>query len=314
MHEQGHTIAIEVLASSSDTLDRASHLKQQSHNTFHLSTLTTNLTTTSPHITTTSKTHSHTMASPATEPAQKSASNPPTQTTSTTTPAPAPQTQTQPQQTDAPQPTSTTDDGLSRRPRDARLIHLILSAQGVHSYQERVPLQLLDFAYRYTSSVLSDALRLSAEGYASAPNAPTTSKRGGDAAGDGSNITVNALRQAIASRQDYQFQGALPKEFMLEQAGERNRVQLPRVNKSWGVQLPPEKYCLTGTGWSLKDLWEGEEEAEAARDGDVRMEGVAEGKVDAAEEKDAMDSFEDVFGGGGNAQGDGDGDQEMAEA
>ncbi|KAI4739998.1 TFIID-31kDa-domain-containing protein [Aureobasidium sp. EXF-12298] len=255
------------------------------------------------------------MASPATETAQKSASNPP-QPAQSTTPAPSAQ-QTQPTTSDQ-QSTSTTDDGLSRRPRDARLIHLILSAQGVHSYQERVPLQLLDFAYRYTSSVLADAFRLSSEGYASAPGAPTNSKR--SEATDGSNITVNALRQAIASRQDYQFQGALPKEFMMEQAVERNRVALPKVQKSWGVQLPPEKYCLTGTGWSLRDLWEedevvqGEEEQQTKREGngDVRMEGIAEGKVDEGEEKDAMDSFEDVFGGG--AQGDGDGDQEMAEA
>jgi len=255
------------------------------------------------------------MASPATETAQKSASNPP-QPAPSTTPAPQ-QAQTQAAPSDQ-QPTSTTDDGLSRRPRDARLIHLILSAQGVHSYQERVPLQLLDFAYRYTSSVLADAFRLSSEGYASAPGAPTNSKR--SEATDGSNITVNALRQAIASRQDYQFQGALPKEFMMEQAVERNRVALPKVQKAWGVQLPPEKYCLTGTGWSLRDLWEedevvqSEEEQQTKREGngDVRMEGIAEGKVDEGEEKDAMDSFEDVFGGG--AQGDGDGDQEMAEA
>ncbi|THW08297.1 TFIID-31kDa-domain-containing protein [Aureobasidium pullulans] len=253
------------------------------------------------------------MASPATESAQKSASNPP-QAAQSSTPAPATTTSTA--QPSDPQPTSTTDDGLSRRPRDARLIHLILSAQGVHSYQERVPLQLLDFAYRYTSSVLADAFRLSSEGYASAPGAPTTSKR--SEATDGSNITVNALRQAIASRQDYQFQGALPKEFMMEQAVERNRVQLPKVQKSWGVQLPPEKYCLTGTGWSLRDLWEEDEVAEGAEgerreaNGDVRMEGGVDVKADGAEEKDAMDSFEDVFGSG--AQGDGDGDQEMAEA
>jgi len=36
----------------------------------------------------------------------------------------------------------------SRKPRDARIIHLILSSLGVTSYQERVPLMLMDFAYR----------------------------------------------------------------------------------------------------------------------------------------------------------------------
>ena len=49
---------------------------------------------------------------------------------------------------------SPADNGQSKRPRDARLIHLILANYGVTAYQERVPLQLMDFAYRYTSSIL----------------------------------------------------------------------------------------------------------------------------------------------------------------
>ncbi len=49
---------------------------------------------------------------------------------------------------------SPVDNGQSKRPRDARLIHLVLANYGVNAYQERVPLQLMDFAYRYTSSTL----------------------------------------------------------------------------------------------------------------------------------------------------------------
>lgn len=49
---------------------------------------------------------------------------------------------------------SPVDNGQSKRPRDARLIHLILANYGLNAYQERVPLQLMDFAYRYTSSTL----------------------------------------------------------------------------------------------------------------------------------------------------------------
>lgn len=109
---------------------------------------------------------------------------------------------------------------------------------------------------------------------------------------------------------------------MLEQAAERNRTQLPRIGKSWGVQLPPERYCLTGAGWNLRDLWEegegdgvvdaenGAAGASQELNGDVKM---GEGG-DKTEEKDAMDSFRDVFGGGEAAGGDGDGDHEMAEA
>ena len=63
------------------------------------------------------------------------------------------------------QTSSLNDSGLSKRPRDARLIHMILANLGVNAYQERVPLQLMDLAYRYTSSVLQDALHLTAEAY-----------------------------------------------------------------------------------------------------------------------------------------------------
>ena len=49
---------------------------------------------------------------------------------------------------------SPADNGESKRPRDARLMHLVLANYGVAAYQERVPLQLMDFAYRYTSLTL----------------------------------------------------------------------------------------------------------------------------------------------------------------
>lgn len=212
---------------------------------------------------------------------------------------PAPQSQSQP---DPEVPlTSLADSGTDRRPRDARLIHLVLSSLGIHSYQERVPLQLLDFAYRYTSSVLSDSLRLAAEGY----NNTTGTKKGASS----EEITVQALRQAIASRTGYTFQGALPKDFMLEQAAERNRVALPKVERSYGVQLPPEKYCLTGTGWGLKEEWDSEEEiTEDERQigsGELEKAASTEDKVmggmdgAAEEDEEGGGSFEDVFGGGG---------------
>jgi len=192
--------------------------------------------------------------------------------------------------------TSLQDDGLSKRPRDARLIHTVLQNLGVQSYQERVPLQLLDFAYRYTSSVLSDSLRLSAEGY----TAQATEKRKAAAGDDGSNITVTALRQAIQSRQGYAFETALPKEFMLEQAGERNRVALPKVERGYGVQLPEEKYCLTGVGWSLQEEWDSEVEDE-----EPKVNGTTSAALPAAREEDDEDM------GGVEEEGDDEGEGKM---
>ncbi|CZT15009.1 related to TFIID and SAGA subunit [Ramularia collo-cygni] len=269
---------------------------------------------------------------PATPPAQESAapSAPPATATAPATTAPAPpspkaqpapsQTQTLPE---VPL-TSTQDDGLSKRPRDARLIHLVLSSQGIHSYQERVPLQLLDFAYRYTSGVLSDSLRLSAEGYHNPPAAttstsnatggapaPAASAKAKAAADDSGNITVTALRQAIASRHGYAFQGALPKEFMMQQAAQRNLIGLPKVERGYGVQLPDEKYCLTGVGWGLKEGWESEEDVPVLQEDGGRVAVVESGKEDermggmdgGAEDDDDDDDddegagrMEDVFG------------------
>ncbi|RYO14553.1 hypothetical protein AA0111_g11948 [Alternaria arborescens] len=187
--------------------------------------------------------------------------------------------------------TSLSDPGTSKRPRDARLIHLILANMGVHAYTERVPLQLLDFAYRYTSSILSDAISYE-------PPLPTTSgskKRaaGGAAAtggaggeGDsGEGVSLAALRTAVGARAAGTFQATLGKEFMSEVAQERNRIALPRVEREFGIRLPPERYCFTGVGWGVKGAWEDEEE--------VGDEGVGD------------DDEMDLDGGAGNGGGGG---------
>ncbi|KAF2677780.1 TFIID-31kDa-domain-containing protein, partial [Lentithecium fluviatile CBS 122367] len=170
-------------------------------------------------------------------------------------------------------PTSLQDPGLTKRPRDARLIHLILSNMGVTAYTERVPLQLLDFAYRYTSGILSDALA-----YEPPLHLPATSGKkkaanvnaGGGAGGDGGagdeGVSLHALRTAIGARVAQQFNSTLPKEFMGEVAAERNRVALPRVEREFGVRLPPERYCFTGVGWGVKESWEEEVDEDEAMD------------------------------------------------
>ncbi|KAI9761328.1 MAG: hypothetical protein M4579_001118 [Chaenotheca gracillima] len=187
------------------------------------------------------------------------------------------------------------DTGQSKRPRDARLIHMILAALGIPSYQERVPLQLLDFAYRYTSSTLQDALHLTAESYGQ-PSGSAGSK--GGAAADAGTVSLAALRLSIASRLNYQFTSQLPKEFLLEQAQERNRVALPVVGKEWGLRLPPERYCLTGVGWGLKDEWESEadEEMEEHDEGDEGVKKKEEGEDGEEGDGEGDERMEDVFG------------------
>lgn len=207
---------------------------------------------------------------------------------------------------DAPR-TSLNDPGTSTRPRDARTIHMVLASLGVTAYQERVPLQLLDFAYRYTSSVLSDAVHFSAEGYL-----PSTGSGRAANAADGGNISIQALRLAASSRPGYQFTSVLPKETMLELAAERNRIKLPAVDKDvhLGIRLPHERFVLTGMGWGLPEEWDSEGEMDEGEDGVTANEQEKDGKAldtngithDEEDEKidedmeDGEDGFEQVFG------------------
>lgn len=79
---------------------------------------------------------------------------------------------------------------------------------------------------------------------------------------DGEGVSLNALRTAVGARAAGTFSGQLGKEFMAEIASERNRIALPRVEREFGIRLPPERYCFTGVGWGMKGEWEADEEVE----------------------------------------------------
>lgn len=121
-------------------------------------------------------------------------------------------------------------------PRDVRLLHLLLASQSIHQYEDQVPLQLMDFAFRYTRGVLKDAMVYN--DYAEQPD---------------QGLTVEDIRLAIAARTQYQFKPTAPKELLLQLAAERNKKALPQVMGMWGVRLPPEKYCLTAKEWDLDE-------------------------------------------------------------
>lgn len=195
---------------------------------------------------------------------------------------------------------SSLDNGLSKRPRDARLIHMILANYGVTAYQERVPLQIMDFAYRYTSSVLQDAIHFTSEGYGTTGPGVGNAKAGA-ATEDKSPVTLSAVRLSIHSRTNYQFNPALPKEIYNDIAQERNRVALPPLQKEWGLRLPPEQYCLTGSGLDMKEDWQFEDEADGLEDdGDpdaiMKDEALVGGDDMEGESIEEGGRMEDIFG------------------
>lgn len=123
-----------------------------------------------------------------------------------------------------------TDPAL--KPRDARLLHLLLTASQVPSYSPKVPIQLLDFAYRYLHSILLDAQAYVDHGH-----------------GQGAAIGVDDVRLAVSSKVGHSFRGPPPKEFLLEVAAERNRRPLPAVREGVEIRLPPERWTLNAPNW-----------------------------------------------------------------
>ncbi|KIE01257.1 transcription initiation factor TFIID subunit 9, partial [Metarhizium majus ARSEF 297] len=237
-----------------------------------------------------------------TAPANTSSQTAPNTQSTTAAPAGAPQTPAQPPGASDP------------RPRDARLIELLLTSQGVTAYEQRVPLLLLDFAYRHTSSILSDALHLSGDPYVTQAGSKPSAASGASAlaAGDAP-ITANGVKLAIGARLGYQFRGGssgggISKDYMQELARERNKVALPRiVPNEWGVRLPSERFVLSGTSWGLKDMWDevGDDDEEDEQGGDA-MEGIeAPEPEDVGGDGVEGGTVDDVFGD--------DVDQEMAE-
>lgn len=179
-----------------------------------------------------------------------------------------------------------------------------------------MPLLLLDFAYRHSSSVLNDALHLSGDPYITHAGSKPSASAGATAAlpGDAS-VSAGAVKLAISARLGYQFRGGssgggISKEYMHELARERNKVALPKIVPSeWGVRLPSERFVLSGTSWGLKDMWNetdmdsDSDDARSHAGGDA-MEGI-EGP-DLAEEMggDGIEggTVDDVFGDGVDAE------------
>jgi transcription initiation factor TFIID subunit 9B len=185
----------------------------------------------------------------------------------------------------------------------------------------------MDFAYRYTSSVLNDALHIQNEAYDQADGGTQAKGRGAKQNQNKSeegDVGLAALRMAIGSRMGYQFQGSLPKEFLKSLADERNRISLNAQSREsdkggpmvGGVRLPHEKYCLTGVGWGLKDEWDSEgEESVAEEETEDRPEPEDLMQMDdkeGEEDEEGLGTMEDVFGADDvGAEENQDGDAEM---
>lgn len=129
----------------------------------------------------------------------------------------------------------------------------------------------------------------------------------------------------------------------MDVASERNRIALPGVSRGFdaatgganvaaaaaaanqsvmmaGMRLPPERFCLTGTGWTMKDEWDSDGEEDVLPDASQQQikgsAGAGPEDDEGVDEDDGDGKMEDIFGEDtamGEA-GDGDEDQKMGDA
>jgi len=120
-----------------------------------------------------------------------------------------------------------------KAPKDAQVIVQILKDMGIHDYEPRVVNQLLEFVYRYVTSILDDA-----KIYANHAKKKS--------------VYVEDVKLAVQMQLDKSFTNPPPRDVLLELARIRNANPLPLIKSHCGLRLPPDRFCLTQCNYRLK--------------------------------------------------------------
>ncbi|XP_022123722.1 transcription initiation factor TFIID subunit 9 [Pieris rapae] len=120
-------------------------------------------------------------------------------------------------------------------PKDAHVIMSIMKEVGITDYEPRVVNQLLEFTYRYVTSVLDDA-----RVFANHAKKKT--------------IDLDDVRLAVQMQLDKSFTSPPPREVLLELARVKNVNPLPLIKPHCGLRLPPDRYCLSACNYRLKSV------------------------------------------------------------
>ncbi|KAL7291268.1 hypothetical protein TKK_0014875 [Trichogramma kaykai] len=118
-------------------------------------------------------------------------------------------------------------------PKDAQVIASIMQDMGINDYEPKVINQLLEFTYRYVSSILDDS-----KVYANHSKKKV--------------IDVDDVKLAFKLRLDRTFTNPPSREVLIELAKEKNSINLPLIKPASGLMLPPDRFCLIGTNYRLK--------------------------------------------------------------
>ncbi|KAL7302311.1 hypothetical protein TKK_0004974 [Trichogramma kaykai] len=117
-------------------------------------------------------------------------------------------------------------------PKDAQVIISIMKDMGISEYEPKVINQLLEFTYRYVHTILEDS-----KVYANHAKKKT--------------IDVDDVQLAAKMQMEKSFTNPPPREVLMDVAKVKNVEPLPPVKPSYGLRLPPDRYCLNGTNYKL---------------------------------------------------------------
>lgn len=118
-------------------------------------------------------------------------------------------------------------------PKEAQVMATILRDLGINDYEPGVVTQMLEFSYRYITSVLEDARTYSNH---------ARKKQ----------LDVDDIKLAVQMQCEQNNTAPPTREVLLELSQFRNSTQLPLVKPGAGLRLPPDRHCLTAVNYRLR--------------------------------------------------------------
>uniref|UniRef100_A0A8D2FXV9 Uncharacterized protein n=1 Tax=Theropithecus gelada TaxID=9565 RepID=A0A8D2FXV9_THEGE len=120
-------------------------------------------------------------------------------------------------------------------PNDAQKMAQILKDMGITEYEPRGINQMMEFAFRYVTTIPDDV-----NIYSSHAKKAT--------------VDADDVQLAIQCRADQSFTSPPPRDFLLDITRQINQTPLPLIKAYSGPRLPPDRCCLTAPNYRLKSL------------------------------------------------------------
>lgn len=118
-------------------------------------------------------------------------------------------------------------------PQGAKVMMAILKDMNIMEYEPRVVEQLLEFSYRYISTILEDSKVLSHHARKKA-------------------VDIDDVKLAVQMYTEHNLTNPPTRDILLEVASRKNATPLPIPKASGGMRLPPDRHCLTACNYKLK--------------------------------------------------------------